>query len=183
MRATDLLAEIARVVGELMDTTLTKDVANASAKADLVCLGQTLATGVPVTNLLFLEKKLVDIHTFVSKLPKLDPSEAWSFDAASNIYKSEPSKTNSTKKTTVPVVLSPATDKHPAQVKEAIEERLVGTWTTIKFSGALPQKQIADILGRVEALQKAVKFAREECNLAPVEPQALGGRVFAFLFQ
>ena len=39
---------------------------------------------VPVTYLLFLEKQLVDLHTFVKKLPVLDASETWVFDASAD---------------------------------------------------------------------------------------------------
>ena len=39
-----------------------------------------LLTGVPVTYLLFLDKKLVDMLTFVRKLPVLADEHEWEFD-------------------------------------------------------------------------------------------------------
>ena len=53
---------------------------------------------------------------------------------------------------------------------------------TVKFSGALPAQRIHDLLTRVEKLQEAVKFAREEANSMTVEDQKIGGKVFQYLF-
>ena len=58
----------------------------------------------------------------------------------------------------------------------------VGTWRTIKFSGALPAKRINELLARVEKLQEAVKFAREEANGIEVEEQKVGEKVLKYLF-
>lgn len=180
--AQDLINAATGVLTDLFDITLAKDKANAEAKEDVVVAGQTILAQVPVTYLLFLEKQLVDVRTFVSKLPTLDPSEEWSRDPNVNAYASKPSRTVRTKKVFVPITLAPATDKHPAQIKESFEDQKAGIWTTIKFSGALPAATVAELLTRVEKLQRAVKFAREACNLHPVEQEPAGKKVFHFLF-
>jgi len=182
LNAADLLKDVAKAMVDLLDVTATKDSANCLAKADVVVGDVVLAKEVPVTYLIFLEKKLVDIHTFVSKLPTLDPSEEWTLDPNVGCFVSKPSDTVRTKKVFVPLVLAPATDKHPAQVKEGFEDKPVGTWRTIKFSGALPAQKVADMLERVERLQKAVKFAREEANSRDVDQVKVGEKVFNFLF-
>lgn len=183
LNAAELLKDVAKNMSDLFDVTATKDFANCEARADVVVGEVVVAKNVPVTYLLFLEKKLVDIHTFVSKLPTLDPSEEWTLDPNVGCYASKPSETTRTKKVFVPLVLAPATEKHPAQVKECFEDQIVGFWKTIKFSGALPAQKVADILDRVERLQKAVKFAREECNTIEVMQQKVGEKIFNFLFQ
>lgn len=167
---------------ELFDITATKDYANCTAAAPLVVDGQTLLDRVPVTYLLFLEKKLVDIYTLVSKLPTLDPAEEWHFDTSSAVYASEPSQTNKTKKVFVPLVLAQATDKHPAQVKKDFEDQVVGSWDTIKFSGAIPATEQQKLLERVEKLQRAVKFAREEANSCQAPDVKVGEKVLGFIF-
>jgi hypothetical protein len=43
--------------------------------------------------LLFLEKQLVDLHTFVKKLPVLDASDSWSYDASADCYATDPVQT------------------------------------------------------------------------------------------
>lgn len=182
LSAGEFLKDVARVMTDLFDVTATKDFANCVATADVVVGDVTIATAVPVTYLLFLEKKLVDIHTFVSKIPTLDPSEEWTFDPNAGCFASKPAETTRTKKVFVPLVLAPATDKHPAQVKEGFEDQIAGFWKTIKFSGALPASRVAEILDRVERLQKAVKFAREEANSREVEQKKVGDKVFNFLF-
>ncbi|MBA2680632.1 MAG: hypothetical protein H0U76_19830 [Ktedonobacteraceae bacterium] len=45
-----------------------------------------------------LEKQLVDLHTFVRKLPVLDPSETWTLDSSADCWATEPVQTLKTKK-------------------------------------------------------------------------------------
>lgn len=182
MTAKMLLADASKALTDLFDVTATKDFGNCEARADVVVGETTLLKGVPVTYLLFLEKKLVDLHTFVSKIPVLDSSEDWTLDPNVGCFASKPSETVRTKKVFVPLVLSPATDKHPANVKEGFEDKSVGTWKTVKFSGAMPAQKAQEMLERVEKLQRAVKFAREEANSFPVENQKVGEKIFNFLF-
>jgi hypothetical protein len=177
-----LLADASKALTDLFDVTATKDFGNCEARADVVVGETTLLKSVPVTYLLFLEKKLVDLHTFVSKIPVLDSSEDWTLDPNVGCFASKPSETVRTKKVFVPLVLSPATDKHPANVKEGFEDKSVGTWKTVKFSGAMPAQKAQEMLERVEKLQRAVKFAREEANSFPVENQKVGEKIFNFLF-
>lgn len=180
--AKSLLTDASKALTDLFDVTATKDFGNCQAVADVVVGETTLLTGVPVTYLLFLEKKLVDLHTFVSKIPVLDSSEDWTLDPNVGCFASKPSETIRTKKVFVPLVLSPATDKHPANVKEGFEDKSVGTWKTVKFSGAMPAQKAQEMLEKVEKLQRAVKFAREEANSLPVENQKVGQKIFNFLF-
>jgi hypothetical protein len=182
LNAQDVLKDVAKVLTELFDVTACKDYTNCFAHADVSVGEVVIAKDVPITYLLFLEKKLTDIHTFVSKLPTLDPSEEWTFDSNVGAFVSKPSETVKTKKVFVPLLLAPATDKHPAQVKEGFEDKTVGVWKTVKFSGAMPAQKVADMLERVERLQKAVKFAREECNTREVEQVKVGEKIFTYLF-
>ena len=62
------------------------------------------------------------------------------------------------------------------------EDVVIGYWKTVKFSGALPAQRINELVERVEKLQAAVKFAREEANAAEVVQQEAGEKVFRFLF-
>jgi hypothetical protein len=74
-----------------------------------------------------------------------------------------------------------ATKEHPAQVKEVTEDVTAGQWTTIKYSSALPVSRVNELLSKVEKLQKAVKFAREQANSQKVETQKVGEAVFNYL--
>ncbi|CAN95621.1 MULTISPECIES: DUF7873 family protein [Sorangium] len=181
-KAEDIIRSTADILGELFDVTATKDYANCKARADVVVDGKVLLAGAPVTYLLFLEKQLVDMNTFIKKLPVLDASESWTFDPSADSWATEPVQTARTKKIPRNHVKAEATEKHPAQVEVYHEDVVVGYWKTVKFSGALPARRINELLDRVEKLQKAVKFAREEANNQTVEEQKVGAAVLGFLF-
>jgi len=182
IRAEEIIRQTAEVLTKLFDVVATKDWANCKAKADVVVEGQTLLKDVPATYLLFLEKQLVDLHTFIKKLPVLDASESWTYDASADCWATEPVQTVRTKKIPRNHVKAEATEKHPAQVEVYYEDVSVGNWRTVKFSGALPAKRVHDLLARVERLQEAVKFAREEANNLEVEEQKVGEKIFHYLF-
>ncbi|MHB6911970.1 DUF7873 family protein [Streptomyces sp. DB-54] len=182
VHAEDVLRDTARALTRLFDVTATKDWANCTARADVTVEGRTLLRDVPVSYLLFLEKQLTDVNTFVRKLPVLDASEAWVQDPSTDAWKTEPVRTVRTKKVPRNHVKAEATDKHPAQVDVYYEDVPVGYWTTVKFSGALPAKRVNELLDRVEKLQQAVKFAREEANGAEITDQRVGEVVFGYLF-
>lgn len=182
IKAEEIIRQTVEVLTKLFDVTATKDWANCKARADVVVDGKTLLSQVPATYLLFLEKQLVDIHTFVKKLPVLDASETWVFDSSADCWATEPVQTLKTKKIPRNHVKAEATEKHPAQVEVYYEDVVVGTWRTVKFSGALPAKRVNELLARVERLQEAVKFAREEANNIAVEEQKIGEKIFQYLF-
>ncbi|KYF67616.1 DUF7873 family protein [Sorangium cellulosum] len=182
VKAEDIIRNTVDILGELFDVTATKDHANCKARADVVVDGKVLLTGTPVTYLLFLEKQLVDLQTFIRKLPMLDASESWTFDPSADSWATEAVQSARTKKIPRNHVKAEATDKHPAQVEVYHEDVVVGYWKTVKFSGALPARRINELLDRVEKLQKAVKFAREEANNQTAEEQKVGAAVLGFIF-
>jgi hypothetical protein len=182
VKSEELLRDMAATITRLFDVTATKDWANCQATADVTVDGQTLLRNVPVTYLLFLEKQLTDLHTFVKKLPVLDAAESWTFDAGADCYRTEAVRTIRTKKVPRNHVKAEATEHHPAQVEVYYEDIPVGYWSTTKFSGALPARRVNELTDRVEKLQDAVKFAREEANAAEVTDQRVGDAVFGFLF-
>ena len=159
-----------------------EDWANAEATADVEVDGEVIVAAAPVTYLLFLEKQLVDLHTFVKKLPVLDPSESWTFDQASDCFATDQVQTTKTKKVPRNHVKAEATKEHPAQVEVYDEDIVVGHWRMVKFSGAVTAQRANELLERVEKLQRAVKFAREEANGREVEKREVGKRVFDYVF-
>lgn len=181
--AQEMLRQAARLMTELFDVTATKDWANTQAKADVVIDGEVILEQAPATFLLFLEKQLANLHTFVAKIPALDPSEDWHHDAAAGLYKTEPTLTTRTKKVQRPIVLYQATKEHPAQTQLITEDVVVGNWLTVKHSGALPAGRKAELIERIERLTQAVKFAREQANGVTASRREAGDRVFAYLFK
>ena len=182
VKAEDVLRQIATGLTRLFDVTATKDWANCVARADVVVEGTTLLRDVPVSYLLFLEKQLTDLHTFIKKLPKLDAAESWTFNESADCWSTDPVRTIRTKKVPRNHVKAEATDKHPAQVEVYYEDVAIGYWTQTKFSGALPAQRVNELVERVEKLSQAVKFAREEANTFEVTDQRVGDAVFGYLF-
>ncbi len=144
--------------------------------------GIAVLKDVPVTYLLFLEKKLTDIQTFLTHLPTLDPSQKWSYSRDTDCYVTAETWKYHTKKLPRILEKAPATDKHPAQVEVVHEDKNVGKWKTINQSGAIPARDQHDMLARVKKLIEAVKKAREQANMIDVENKLAGDAIFAFVF-
>lgn len=176
------VTEFKTVLEDLFSIVATQDSANQKASASIVVDGVEIVKDVPVTHLLFLEKQLTDIRTFVDSLPVLDPSETWKWNASAGSYANEPTGTNRTKKVPRNHVLAEATEVHPAQVNMYTEDVKVGEWKTIKFSGAMLEDDKSDMLSRVVKLQEAIKFAREEANSTEVTLSNSGGKILDFVF-
>jgi len=182
-RADELLATTVQASWtRLLDLTATKDVANTEAKADIVIDGTTIATDMPVSYLIWLEKQLLDMHTVIARLPALDAAYAWE-PSTSGDWATPVVQTVKTKKVPRNWVKAEATDKHPAQVEVYHEDVKVGTWDTIRYSGAMPAARQRELLARVTALQVAVKFARERANEHEVTDKKVGAALFAYLLQ
>jgi hypothetical protein len=175
--------ELATALTRLFDVNAALDWTNQSARADLVVDGVVLIADVPVTYLMFLEKQLVDIETFVRKLPQLDPAETWHVDPATGVWATEPAKTTKTAKVPRNHVLAPATDKHPAQVQVWQEDVVVGYWRTVKFSGAMEAARVNELLHRVTTLVEAVKIARERANMTDIVDPKPGSPILGYLFR
>jgi hypothetical protein len=182
VKAEDVLGEVGQTLTRLFDVTATKDWANGTATADVTVDGDVLLKSVPVTFLLFLEKQLNDIHTFVVKLPTLDAAESWHFDDAAGCWATDTVQTVRSKKIPRNHVKAEATAQHPAQVEVYFEDVAVGYWKTVKFSGALPATRVRELAERVEKLQAAVKFAREQANGVDITDVKVGDKVFGYLF-
>jgi len=181
IKAEDVLRQVSVTLTRLFDVVATKDWANCRAAADVHVDGQLLLEQVPATYLLFLEKQLTDIRTFLGKLPTLDAAEAWRWDDSADTWATDPTRTIRTKKIPRNHVKAEATDKFPAQVDVYPEDIPVGYWTTKKFSGAMPARRVNELLERLERLQQAVKFAREEANNIEVVDKKVGAAVFDWL--
>jgi len=177
----EVMNDVKRHLSTLFDISATKDWSNCHAKADIVINGKVLVKDVPATYLLFLEKQLNDLLSLVKKIPTLDPAETWRYDEAQDCYASEPSETIRTKKVPRFTVAYEATDKHPAQVHPWTEDIAEGKWRLIKFSGAVPAKEVNGIIERISEVQKAVTFAREEANRLKVENIRTGEAILSYI--
>jgi hypothetical protein len=181
-RTADLVRQARDKWTELWNLVLTQDTGNQQAKADIVVDGLVLLKGVPVTTLLFLDKQVNDLETFVSKLPTPDPAEEWTHDPNTGLLRSRATESVRTSKEPTVIVKYPATTEHPAQTELFTKDVPVGTWTQILYSGCVPTDRKNAILARVRKLQDAIKVAKEQANLLDVERQKAGEPLLAFVF-
>jgi len=182
VRADDVLKDVRKALVELFNVTAQKDMANRGASGDVDIDGVNLLEGVPVTYLLFLEKQLTDLKTMIAKVPTLDADTSWTWDANAGVFRSEATETTKTKKVQKPIVLYPATEEHPAQTQLVTEDVVVGNWTTVRQSGALPADRKEQLSERIIKVLEAVKFAREQANSADAPKHTLGDDILGFIF-
>lgn len=178
----EAIREASDVLVEMFNVVAAQDNTNCLAFADVVVDGKTLLTKVPVTSLLFIEKQLVDLHTFINKLPTLDSAYEWTWDANALCFRTQPQQLNRTKKVFKNHEMTKATDKHPAQVHLYTEEEVIGVWNKVDFSGAMPAQTQKEMLDRVRKLQEAVKIAREQANMTEVTDNKIGAPVLTYIF-
>lgn len=180
--AKDVLGEIAKQQTELFDVVATKDRGNTVARADVTLDdGTVLLTDVPATTLLFFEKQLTDMRTIYGAIPTLAADEDWTYDPNSRLHRAEVVQTTRTRKVEIPLLIVPATVEHPAQAKTITEDKVVGIWSKRSLSGLLPRPEKEALLGRIDALIKAVKQARERANMQEVEAVRVGAILFGYL--
>lgn len=164
------------------DATATKDSGNQIGKASVVVDGKTIITGAPVPFLLFAEKQLAYVKTFIEKIPALDGVETWTKDLESQLYKSEPTKAVKSKKVQKVLTLAQATDKFPAQAQVITDDEQVGYWTHTRLSGAISAVKKRELLDKVEKLCTAFALAREEANDTVIPAVQCGDNIFSYLF-
>ena len=182
VKVKQVLLDVQSHMTTLFDTVATKDFANCHAKADITVDGNVLMKAVPATYILFLEKQLAELLAFVKRVPMLDASEVWHYDANQDCYATPPVETIRSKKVMQRLIAAEATKEHPAQVHLYQEDVPAGRWKTIKFSGAIPASELNAMIARIEKLQQAVKFAREEANRAEVKVQTAGEPLLTYIF-
>jgi len=181
MSAIEHLMNFTRAKTSLLDITATKDWGNTRAYADIVIDGELILNDVPTPFLLFLEKEIHDIRSFIENIPIQDESEDWVEDTKAGIYKTEASVTHKTKKIHKPIELSPATKEHRAQVELASFDEVIGYWDTIKSTGAMPAERKKEILEKLGKFTVAVKSARELANTTEVDDMYVGKKIFDFI--
>ena len=181
VKVDETMKQVSDKWARLMDVVTSKDYTNTKAMANIVVDGTVIAKDVPVTTLLWLEKQLNDLSTFVGSLPTLDVSREWHWDSAAAVFASEPEETKRAKKVMKNHEISPATKEHPAQVQVYTEDVPVGTWTSTHFSGAIEESKKIALKEKVSQLQKAVKFAREEANSIDAVDKPIGRDIFDWL--
>lgn len=184
VRVTEKLKEAVAIMERQFDVTATRDVSNCGARADIVLDdGTVLAKDLPSMYLLWLEKKLEELHAVVMKMPTLPADMEWDRDENQNCWKNRHEITSHrTEKEEAALVLLQPTKEHPGQAQKIVKDNVVGYWTTHLYSGALTVPQAKSLKERVESLAKAVKMAREKANQVEIADTKVGGALLKYVF-
>lgn len=168
------------------DLQYQKNATNRKATATVEFDGKPFLVDMPVDELLGLEARLVKIREMIVAMPTLDAAKYWNKRPELGPYIWElkyPEETTKTEKVMVPVVLSEATDKHPAQVKEATKDVVVGKFTTVHRTGAATAVQKSEAIKRVDALMVEIKKARMRANETEAVTDRIGQKIADLLLE
>lgn len=185
----EMVKQTREALVDLFNITAARDFTNGpgigldgGAVADVVVDGTVLVTDAPVPYLLWLERQLDDIRTFVDKLPTQDPGITWELYEDRGVYRSAAEV--KIRQVNVPKthVLFEPTEHQPGQGQVYQETVGVGRWTRHKFTGAVPVNEKRELQRRVAALRAAVQDARERANRVEAKDPRPGDTLLGFLF-
>jgi len=182
LRVEDVLDEIAKYSSAALDITATKDRTNCDARADIIIDGNIIVRDVPISHLLFLEDYFEEWGKSVKAVPVLNPARRWTpVNGERGLFEAEPEKRVRSLKNEVPLELSPATEKFPAQVKTVIKEIPVGEKTSTMLSGAVTNQRKKELLTNLHKLSLAIKDAIARANRTAVTEVREGEDLMKFL--
>jgi len=174
------------VVKDEINARASLDATNCLAKADLIIDGAVLATGIPAVSLLLLEQQCGAWLELFTSAPTLANGVAWELDPdkGPDIYVTKhPIVRTKTEKVSSAVVLAPATQQHPAQVKEVVNDVPVASITETQWSGMVSSAYKHGGAEKVQKLKTAAKEARQRANNQEVVISTLGDVVFNYLMK
>lgn len=184
----DVFAGLIDVMAKAIDDQTAVDSTNGATHASLtfpVRDGEDIVIDdVPVVSLLWLERQLDNMKALIEAAPELNASKQWEWDPQSGRYKTAPRTSIKTKKEPRAMVMYPATDRHPAQVQAYTEDVVVGHWTTVDESGAIPASRKRELLTQLAEVKDIVKTAREQANAtAEVHEVEIGREILQYILR
>lgn len=182
LRVTEHMRQVMEKVEDWINLAATLESGNLIAAADIIVDEKVLCPKVPVTILLFIEKRLEQLHTFCSKLPVLPADKDWHEDENRNCFVTMTEKQARKLKVPKTHVKFEPTAEHPGQADIIQVEEVYGYWTIVHMSGAIPEKDRQVLVEKVEKLRDAVKRAREEANSIVVEDKIIGKQIIDWIF-
>lgn len=179
---TDTLEYALDIFARAEDLQYQKNKTNTTALATVNWRGAPILRDIPVDELLGLEARLVRIRQLFAEMPTLDATKHWVESPLRAVWEMRfPEETVKTEKVIVPVIMSPATEKHPAQVQAVGRDNVVGKFTLIKRSGEATAQQKADMLKVVDELMVEVKQARMRANETEAVTDRVADKIVALL--
>lgn len=170
----------------LIDANFQIDLSNLKAVADLEIPGTETIKDMPATALMQLENTLNELKGLIWKIPTLEDNLEWKAAEATmgkGVFQAD-GKFNLRTKTKLKFKeISPATDRHPAQVKTWNEDEAVGDYKTTVWSGMLSARAKSEIMQRLTKLQMSVIAALSKANDIAHANGHLGETLFSYLLE
>lgn len=163
----DTLEYALDIFGRAEDLQFQKNLTNQRATGTVMWRGEALLRELPVDQLLGLEARVAKLRELFAAVPTLEATKHWkpAPSIAAHVFELvHAEETTKTDKQVVPIVMAPATDKHPAQIQASTKDTVVGRFTTVKRSGAATTAQKAEALKMIDELLVEVKQARMRAN-------------------
>lgn len=182
----DTLEYALGIFAKAEDLQYQKNSTNRVATGTVMWRGAELLKDMPIDELLGLEARLGHIRAIIDAAPTLDATRHWVPAPTLGAYVHElmtPERTTKTEKVLVPVIMAPATDKHPAQVQAVQKDIVVGTFSTMKRSGACTAIQKSDALVRIDELLVEIKQARMRANETVATDGRIAGKLVALIME
>jgi hypothetical protein len=182
------LAWVQPFLTKALDASFQVADANTRAVADIVLDDEketVLATNVPATALLELEKRCAEIHAFALAIPTLDPAKGFRPDEqrGAGFFQAREVNKNRTKKDVKVIVKYEATKEHPAQTELMPVDVVTGKIQEQEWSGLMTPSEKAEVISRVEMLSRAVRRARSRANEIEVNTRLkIGAPLLKFVF-
>ena len=168
-----------------LDCLAQKENTNQAAVGDVELEdGTKLLQKMPATLLLSLENKLALFRKMYEGIPTLAPGLEWIEDPTQRkgIYKSSHDIIrHKTEKTFKSKILVEPTPQHPAQIEKWTEDVPIGNFITTQWSGMVSPARKSELLGRIDALIRAIKKARMRANSTEVVKKSIGKVLFDYI--
>jgi hypothetical protein len=182
----DTLDYALKIFAKAEDLQFQKNATNRIASATVLWQGKPLLEGLPVDELLGLEARLGKLREVVDAIPTLDATKHWQRapqlgDHVWELPAAE--KTTKTEKVVIPVIMAPATDKHPAQVQAVQKDIVVGTFALMRRSGEATAVQKSDMILRIDELLVEIKQARMRANETVAVDGAVADKIISLIME
>ena len=181
----DTLEYALDIFAKAEDFCFQKNKTNQIATGTIKFRGTEIAN-IPVDELLGLEARFLKLRQLFQEIPTLDATKHWEKDenAGKGIWVTKHSEeTTKTEKQIIPIEMSPATDKHPAQVQAATRDTVVGKFTLTRRSGSATALQKAEIIKLIDDLLIEIKQARMRANETEIVKVNIGSTLVELILK
>lgn len=181
------LAYIEETMKRIIDAEYQREKTNCLAAADIVVTRRdgttdTIATAVPATFLLQMEKKFTTLRNQIyNNVPTLEPEKKWEWDQVGGFYKNTDPRIRVTRKELTRFEKFPPTKDHPGQAEIASLDVTAGYNSQINQSGMTTPLKKSLLLERIDMLIHAIKTARCRANEAEAVSDKIAQNLFNFI--